>query len=92
MSLSSFLPIVNYIDAQFESYLTAERASEMRINISDKRVHALLYFIPPSGHGLKELDIEFMKKLSNKVNLIPVISKADSLTIEEQMDFKRQVN
>ena len=37
------------------------------------RVHACLYFIAPNGHKLKELDIEFMKRLCNKVNIIPVI-------------------
>ena len=41
------------------------------------RVHACLYFIAPNGHKLKELDIEFMKRLCNKVNIIPVIGELD---------------
>ena len=38
-----------------------------RKNIVDNRVHCCFYFINPYGHGLKPLDIEVMKQLSNKV-------------------------
>jgi septin 7 len=57
----------------------------------DNRVHCCLYFIAPSGHGLKALDIEFMKKLNDKVNIIPVLAKADTMTPEECSHFKKQV-
>ena len=40
---------------------------------------------------LKPLDIEFMRRLHNKVNLIPVIAKADTLTDDEVSAFKRRV-
>lgn len=59
--------------------------------LSDARVHSCLYFIAPSGHGLKPLDIEFMQRLGDKVNVIPVIAKADTLTPEEIQLFKRQI-
>ena len=42
---------------------------------TDTRVHCLLYFISPYGRGLKPLDLEVLKKLDGKVNLIPVIAK-----------------
>lgn len=35
--------------------------------IPDTRVHCCLYFIAPSGHGLKPIDIEFMRRLHDKV-------------------------
>ncbi|KAL3062126.1 hypothetical protein OYC64_010106 [Pagothenia borchgrevinki] len=57
----------------------------------DNRVHCCLYFIAPSGHGLKPLDIEFMKRLHDKVNVIPLIAKADTLTPEECQLFKKQI-
>jgi septin 7 len=45
------------------------------------------------GHDrLKPIDIEFMRRLHTKVNLIPVIAKADTLTDDEVMSFKRRVN
>jgi len=40
---------------------------------------------------LKQIDIEFMRRLHTKVNLIPVIAKADTLTDEEIADFKNRV-
>merc|ERR1711990_414709 len=70
-------PIVDYVEDQFDGYLEAETRVE-RFDIADKRVHACLYFIAPTGHGLKPLDVEVMKKIHKKVNIIPVIGKADS--------------
>lgn len=37
------------------------------------------------------LDVAAMKKLHKKVNLVPVIAKADSLTTNELNRFKAQV-
>ena len=41
--------------------------------------------------SLRELDIELMKRLSPRVNVIPVIGKADSLTPAELAESKRLV-
>ena len=57
----------------------------------DTRVHCLLYFLFPSGHGLKPLDLEVMRQLASKVNLLPVISKADSLTQTETKRLKARI-
>jgi len=40
---------------------------------------------------LKPLDIEFMRRLHTKVNLIPVIAKADTLTDDEVAEFKARI-
>lgn len=40
---------------------------------------------------LRPLDIEFMKRLSKVVNIVPVIAKADTLTLEERVYFKQRV-
>jgi septin family protein len=42
--------------------------------------------------SLKPLDIEFMRRLHTKVNLIPVIAKADTLTDDEVAEFKARVS
>ena len=65
----SFQQIIKYIDDQFERYLKDESGLN-RKNIIDNRVHCCYYFISPYGHGLKPLDIDFMRKLSNKVNIL----------------------
>ena len=49
------------------------------VSFHDTRIHACLYFITPNGHGLKSLDLVCMKKLDSKVNIIPVIAKADTV-------------
>ena len=51
----------------------------------------MLYFITPTGHGLREIDIQCMKRLSKYVNIIPVIGKADSFTLTELQHFKQQI-
>jgi septin family protein len=40
---------------------------------------------------LRELDIQLMKRISTRVNVIPVISKADSLAPTELQEFKKRV-
>ena len=40
---------------------------------------------------LKPLDIEFMKKLHSKVNIVPVIAKADVLTKKEIQRLKLRI-
>lgn len=47
--------------------------------------------IPFAFRRLKPLDIEFMKKLHNKVNIVPVIAKADCLTKKEMERLKSRV-
>uniref|UniRef100_H2LXV2 Septin n=1 Tax=Oryzias latipes TaxID=8090 RepID=H2LXV2_ORYLA len=82
--------VTDYIDSKFEDFLNAESRVNRR-QMPDSRVHCCLYFIAPSGHGLKPLDTEFMKYLHEKVNIIPLIAKADTLTPEECQQFKRQI-
>jgi septin 3/9/12 len=50
-----------------------------------------LFFIQPSGHALKPIDIVVLKKLSEFVNVVPVIAKSDSLTLEERQAFKERI-
>nr|CAD7587045.1 unnamed protein product [Timema genevievae] len=86
----SFRSIIQYIDDQFERFLRDESGLNRR-NIVDNRIHCCFYFISPFGHGLKPLDIEFMKQLHNKVNIVPVIAKADVLTKKEVLRLKKRV-
>ncbi len=84
-------PIINFIESRYEEYLNAETRVH-RTHIQDNRVHCCLYFIAPSGHSLKPIDVEFMLHLHDKVNIIPVIAKADSMTPEECLQFKKNVS
>lgn len=87
---NSFNSILDYIDEQYERYLRDESGLNRR-NIVDNRVHCCFYFISPFGHGLKPLDIEFMKKLHSKVNIVPVIAKSDILCKKEVARLKARI-
>lgn len=50
-----------------------------------------MFFINPSGHSLRAIDIVVLKKLSEVVNVVPIIAKSDSLTMEERFSFKQKV-
>lgn len=89
-NVNSWKPIVDEINSRFDSYLEAESRIN-RATIKDDRVHAFLYFIEPTGHSLRALDITMMKQVHEKVNLIPVIAKSDTLTSEEIDEFKQRI-
>ncbi|KAL8365302.1 hypothetical protein RB595_004216 [Gaeumannomyces hyphopodioides] len=84
-------PIVKYIKDQHSAYLRKELTAQRERYIQDTRIHCCLFFIQPSGHSLKPIDIVVLKKLSDVVNVVPVIAKADSLTLEERMAFKERI-
>ncbi|KAF9132976.1 hypothetical protein BG015_003636 [Linnemannia schmuckeri] len=86
----SWMPIIDFIDDQHESYMRQDQQPK-RQELSDMRVHCCLYFIRPTGHTLKPLDIEVMKRLGTRVNLIPVIAKADTLTPTDLHKFKKRI-
>lgn len=87
----SWMPIIEFLDDQHESYMLQEQQPR-RVDKIDLRVHACLYFIRPTGHTLKPLDIEVMKRLSSRVNLIPVVAKADTLSPADLARFKYRVS
>ncbi|KAL2160157.1 hypothetical protein VTH06DRAFT_1812 [Thermothelomyces fergusii] len=84
-------PIVKYIKDQHSAYLRKELTAQRERYIQDTRIHCCLFFIQPSGHSLKPIDIVVLKKLSDVVNVVPVIAKADTLTLEERQAFKQRI-
>ncbi|BFZ04441.1 hypothetical protein BsWGS_07480 [Bradybaena similaris] len=82
--------LLEYIDRQFKQFFDDESGLNRR-NIIDNRVHCCLYFISPYGHGLRQIDVQTMKKLHNKVNIVPLIAKADILTKDELKRMKNRI-
>ncbi|KAG0885106.1 hypothetical protein G6F15_004511 [Rhizopus arrhizus] len=80
-SYNSWVPVLDYIDNQHENYMRQEQQPD-RKEINDMRVHVCF---------LKQLDIETMKRLGSRVNLIPVIAKADTLTPHDLIAFKKRI-
>ncbi|XP_015215892.1 septin-9 isoform X1 [Lepisosteus oculatus] len=84
-------PIVKYINEQYEKYLKEELNINRKRRIPDTRIHCCVYFVPPTGHWLRPIDLEFMKRLGKIVSIVPVIAKADTLTMEERLEFKQRI-
>lgn len=83
--------IIKYIKDQHSAYLRKELTAQRERYIQDTRIHCCLYFINPTGHSLRPIDVIVMKKLSEVVNVVPVIAKSDSLTLEEKTRFKAKI-
>lgn len=89
---TTFRKIVEHVVERFKSHRAAEEKQMRRgadLSHSDPLVHCVLYFIAP--HRLKPVDIAFMKELHQKVNIIPIVAKSDTMTTEEKRDFKVKV-
>lgn len=78
-----FEEILKYLELQYDGILGQESRIKRNPRFKDNRVHVLLYFIDASGHGLREIDIELMRRLSKRVNVILVLGRSDSLTPKE---------
>lgn len=83
--------IVIFLRKQFCKFLTEETKINRNPNAEDTRVHAMVYFIPSRCGGLRSSDIKFLKMVDKLVNVVLVISKADTLTITELKSFKEKV-
>lgn len=81
----------NFLEQQFDLVLAEETKVNRNPRFQDTRVHLCLYFIEPTGHGLRELDINTMSRISKYVNILPVVSRADSFTPLELQAFKKSI-
>uniref|UniRef100_A0A8B9G7T8 Septin 12 n=1 Tax=Amazona collaria TaxID=241587 RepID=A0A8B9G7T8_9PSIT len=76
------------VQLQSITHVIEERGVKMKLTVTDT---------PGFGdqinneNWLRPLDLEFMRRLSKIVNVVPVIAKADTLTLEERAEFKQQI-
>ncbi|KAG7092968.1 Septin Spn2 [Marasmius oreades] len=84
-------PIMKHIKDQHSAYLRKELTAQRDRHIQDTRIHCCLFFLNPTGHSLRPIDISVMKRLVEVVNVVPVIAKADTLTLEEREVFKERI-
>ncbi|XP_030329688.1 septin-10 isoform X3 [Strigops habroptila] len=88
----SYQPIVDYIDAQFEAYLQEElKIKRSLFSYHDTRIHVCLYFISPTGHSLKSLDLLTMRRLDSKGHMpFAVVGSNEKVQIGNKMVRVRQ--
>ncbi|KAL3234921.1 Sporulation-regulated protein 28 [Nakaseomyces bracarensis] len=83
--------IINeYLESQFDMFIEDEEQVQRKTKTHDTRPHACIYFIKPNLRGLKEFDVDILKKICTKVNIIPVLGKADILSSRE-LEYNRQI-
>lgn len=87
--------ILQYIEKQFAATLANEIKVDRDPRTIDVNVHACLYFIHPDTalreSGLTEMDMHVLKALCKRVNVIPVIAHADSLTVTQHRSILQKL-
>lgn len=84
--------IVGYLNSRNEKWLDMESATDRAQDLSeveDPRVDVCLFCVPP--HRLRAIDIKYMHEMGKHVPIIPVITKADTMTIREAQNYKQEV-
>ncbi|GJJ68614.1 hypothetical protein EMPS_00960 [Entomortierella parvispora] len=85
--------IIAYLEYQFDLTLAEERKVRRNPKATDNQIHACLYFIDHSSTrpGLSAADIRILQRLGTRVNLIPVLSRADTLTRAQTKKLKQAI-
>lgn len=75
----------------FSSFNTTLQAlSAHDVLDQDTRIHCVFLFF--NVHGIKEIDLYFLAKLSGKVSIIPVIEGADFITIDKRNSYLQDLH
>ncbi|CAD8132816.1 unnamed protein product [Paramecium pentaurelia] len=72
------------------AYLNKTLYSQISNLINDERIHLCLYFL--SGPAYFNEDILYLQKLSNLVNVIPILARGDQYTKSEVLELKQRYN
>lgn len=81
--------VTQFLESEFSKHLEEETRIN-RCKRPDHRVHVAIYFLRPTSRGLTAFDIQAMQMLCTRVNLIPVIAKADLLT-KDELDLNKRL-
>eukprot|EP00607_Mallomonas_marina_P002455 CAMPEP_0182429104 /NCGR_PEP_ID=MMETSP1167-20130531/25519_1 /TAXON_ID=2988 /ORGANISM="Mallomonas Sp, Strain CCMP3275" /LENGTH=459 /DNA_ID=CAMNT_0024612441 /DNA_START=221 /DNA_END=1600 /DNA_ORIENTATION=+ len=83
----SIRQIFNDLQQRHENWLGIDAhkiTNEERLRM-DNRIHCCFYFI--QSHRFKNIDKEFISKISDIVPIVPIISKADQMTMDERAAY-----
>lgn len=87
---SSCQIVRDLLDNKFEKRLTEENKIERNKYFKDEIIHLVILFVNPTNKGLKPLEIELIKLVQSKCNLIITIGKADLLS-EEELKLEKEI-
>ncbi|KAL1918968.1 uncharacterized protein VTP21DRAFT_2349 [Calcarisporiella thermophila] len=77
------LELVRYVESQFDTTLAEETKIRRNPKAFDAQVHVCLFLINPQNRGISESEARAINKLGKRVNILPVVAKADTLTIAQ---------
>ncbi|KAI9319019.1 Septin-type guanine nucleotide-binding (G) domain-containing protein [Dichotomocladium elegans] len=80
--------IIGYIEHQFDLTLAEESKVKRNPKAVDTQVHACLYVIDSKKQALDEYDLRILSQLSQRVNVVPVVGRADTLTLAQRRRLK----
>lgn len=89
---ASFAVYTDFLDERLRESLAVEESIARPTDGADLRVggvDVILYFVAP--HRLKGLDVELLSRLTHRAPVVPIISKADTLTASELAAFRESV-
>lgn len=84
--------MLDYMQKQNRKWLEMEQSksrTEDLQEVEDMRVDICLFCIPP--HRLRPIDLKYMYELGQCVPILPVITKADTMTIREANLYRQEV-
>jgi len=85
--------MMSFLQRQNTKWLETESARDRCVDLrelEDPRVDLCLYALPP--HRMRSNDVRYMAELSKLVPVVPVIMKADTMTIHEAQVFRQEVH
>lgn len=86
----SYSSVARYIDAQHFQHIFQEEQPK-RNSLKDNRIHCCLFFISPKIREISSHELNAMRELSTRVNLVPILGKCDTFSPAELETIKIRV-
>lgn len=90
--MNNIRSMITYIEQQNRRYLRMELDKQRTVDTSelpDPRVDCCIFCLQP--HRLRPVDLRYMLELGQHVPIVPVVTKADTMTIQEASKYRREV-
>lgn len=87
----SYRKIVSEVKERLRLHLMQDEQLYRSRDMKDSRIHLCIYMLSPAGLPIHPVDYELMKRLCNICNVVPVIARADHMTLGERKVRKLQI-
>lgn len=89
---NSIAMIKDHIELQNKKWLDLEQSKDRKedlAEVEDPRMDLCIFCIPP--HRIRPMDLFYLSEISQHVPVLPVVTKADTMTIREAMMYRQEV-